>query len=122
MLGSLRDALDRGLLWKPTDAEMQPSGSSALLDTVGTGTVPPPAEALAAHNNDLGYFRVVADIATQVATGLAYAHSCGVVHCDVKAENVMLQRLSADQRFEGARRPCYAFDKKGLSVYLRCAR
>ena len=74
--GSLRAALDNELLGKPD------SGSE---DT-----------------QTLAYFRTVAQVAHQVAAGLGYAHGCGVLHCDVKSENVLLQRLPHDQRFEGA--------------------
>jgi hypothetical protein len=38
----------------------------------------------------LGPDRIV-DIAAQVADGLAFAHAQGVVHCDIKPANVMLQ-------------------------------
>lgn len=50
------------------------------------------------------WFCTVAQVAAQVATGLAFAHSCGVLHCDLKGENVLLQRLPDDQRFPGAPR------------------
>ena len=76
-LGSLRSALDKGTLGSRSDGD----------DEVGS---------------NLEYFRTVAHIAAQAASGLAYAHSCGVLHCDVKSENVLLQRVDSEQRFEGA--------------------
>jgi serine/threonine protein kinase len=79
-LGSLRAALDKGTLGNP-DA--------------GAG----------GEGGGLVYFKAVAHIAAQVAAGVAYAHSCGVLHCDLKSENVLLQRLAADQRFEGVLHP-----------------
>lgn len=73
--GSLRSALDSGLL-EPKDAIKQ-------------------------EGVTFQWFRTVAQVAGQVATGVAYAHSCGVLHCDLKADNILLQRLSEDQRFPG---------------------
>ena len=47
-------------------------------------------------------FRVVAHIASQVAAALVSAHSCGVMHCDVKTENILLRELPEDACFPGA--------------------
>ena len=38
----------------------------------------------------------IAAIAAQLLTGLEFAHACGVVHCDIKPENVCL--VSASRR------------------------
>jgi serine/threonine protein kinase len=73
--GSLRSALDSGLL-ESNNVDGQ--------------------EGISFH-----WFRTVAQVAAQVATGVAYAHSCGVLHCDLKADNILLQPLSDDQRFPG---------------------
>ncbi len=45
------------------------------------------------HNPPLGA-RQLADFALQVALALAYAHQCGVTHCDIKPSNLLLENGS----------------------------
>jgi len=40
--------------------------------------------------NDFMSIQEVVDLALQIATGLAEAHSCGVIHRDIKSENIMI--------------------------------
>ena len=41
-------------------------------------------------SNPKDYFRTVAELGLQAASGLAHAHECGIVHRDIKPANLML--------------------------------
>ncbi|MEO6953721.1 MAG: protein kinase [Polyangia bacterium] len=42
--------------------------------------------------------RIVCDVLDQIASAVRYAHGRGVVHCDLKPENIFLVRVSGDNR------------------------
>ena len=42
--------------------------------------------------------RIVCDVLDQISSAVRYAHSRGVVHCDLKPENIFLVRVSGENR------------------------
>jgi serine/threonine-protein kinase len=42
--------------------------------------------------------RIAFDVLDQLAGALQYIHSCGIVHCDVKPENIFLSRIAGEPR------------------------
>jgi eukaryotic-like serine/threonine-protein kinase len=42
--------------------------------------------------------RVACDVVEQIAWALRYIHACGIIHCDLKPENIFLARLDEDPR------------------------
>ena len=56
---------------------------------VVTTTTPPGDAASAARNNGNDFFHP--SLVQDVVSGLEFLHEHGIVHCDVKAENILLQ-------------------------------
>lgn len=82
--GPLRDALRNDTLY--SDGPADPAAATAAVS----------------EGAPLRRLKVLAQVAGQIAFGLAHMHAHHVVHCDLNASNVFLQPAPVDSRTEGA--------------------
>eukprot|EP00892_Ulva_mutabilis_P001391 jgi/Ulvmu1/11252/UM073_0024.1 len=85
--GPLRSALQKNKLY--ADCTVSTAGAAA-------------AARAADEQAPLWRLKVLAQVASQVAAGLAHMHALNIVHCDLNASNVFLHPVASENLTEGA--------------------